>query len=86
MKTCGTCKHFGDLVDGLDQYGVGENGKDMPNKRFHKCKLLEHMNADRPFKLDGTAGVIDGSGYHAVFCVSEEFGCNQHAVRTGSAT
>lgn len=25
----------------------------------------------------GVAGVIDGSGYSATFCVSEEFGCNQ---------
>lgn len=44
------------------------------------------MNHSHPFPMAGTAGVIDGSGYHAAFCVSEEFGCNQHRARDPDST
>lgn len=84
MKTCGTCKHFGKLVEEVGSDSGPPDFNYVPNTRFHKCELLEHINAGRPQKLSGAAGVIDGSGYWAVFCVSEEFGCNQHAERTGA--
>lgn len=81
MNTCGTCKHFGELITRyLDR--ESEHGDDEPNTKFHQCLLLTHLNESRYTPLNApplpnvAAGVIDGSGYHAVFCVSEEFGCN----------
>jgi hypothetical protein len=77
MNTCGTCKYFGPLIEGtLDDYsGPGE----VPNTKYHECQLLKHMNGYPRF-VALPAGPIDGSGYRATFCVSEEFGCNQWAA------
>lgn len=73
-KTCGTCRYFGPVVGGtLDYYS---NEIEVMNEKFHVCQLLKHLNGSKR-DLDGAAGVIDGSGYQATFCVSEEFGCNQ---------
>lgn len=79
MNTCGTCKHFGPLVDReRDEYDVEDLGP--RNETLHQCLLLKHLNAYLAWKIDSAvAGVIDGSGYVATFCVSEEFGCNQWA-------
>lgn len=75
MNTCGTCKHFGKLVEGLDRHD--SEGEELPNTRYHQCMLLQHMNGSSQKPLAEAAGVVDGSGYFAVLCVSEEFGCNQ---------
>lgn len=85
MNTCGTCKYFGKLVDELfyfddDSPKADESGM-VNNQRLHVCELLKHLNKSCPFPLEEVAGVIDGSGYRATFCVSEEFGCNQWAQR-----
>lgn len=63
MNTCGTCKHFGPIVETISVY--------------HECLLLEHLNAARPCMTAPIAGVIDGSGYYATLCVKHDFGCNQ---------
>lgn len=80
MNTCGTCKHFGKLIEAsldVDEY---DSDYEEVNTRFHECTLLKHLNQNRFKKGEPqmhVAGVIDGSGYRATFCVSEEFGCNQ---------
>jgi hypothetical protein len=74
VNTCGTCKHFGRALE-FSEYDDDHNETIIT--KFHACKLLKHMNNCEGHKYDGVAGPIDGSGYHAVFCVSEEFGCNQ---------
>ena len=83
MNTCGTCRHFGPLING----GDWDDEKDdyVDNVRYHKCLYLEHLNDYRD--VDGyhwkdnpkPAGVMDGSGYYAAMCVTEDFGCNQWA-------
>jgi hypothetical protein len=78
MKTCGTCRHFGPL------YKISED--DLSNTRLHECQLLKHLNVppseeEHALFSNEAAGVVDGSGFHAAFCVSEEFGCNQHAEK-----
>lgn len=87
MNTCGTCKYFGELIRDLDAYDAEQDYAEIPNTRLHKCDLLKHLNvsgdsSERIAMQREPAGVIDGSGYHAAFCVSEEFGCNQHTPRT----
>lgn len=81
--TCGTCKYFGKLVEGsLDRWD-DDNDDEVVNTRFHVCDLLKHLNSsyDR-IPLTDAAGVIDGSGYHAAFCVTDEFGCNKWEPRS----
>jgi hypothetical protein len=77
MNTCGTCRFFGPLEDALDDYSGDE---DVPST-YHKCELLKHLNATYPRPTTEPAGVVDGSGYYAVLCVHEEFGCNQWQER-----
>lgn len=79
MNTCGTCKHFGKLADVcIDP----ENDDYVPNTIYHECTLLSHLNkTGTEEKWSAIAGVIDGSGYYAAFCVREEFGCNQWAAK-----
>lgn len=73
MNTCGTCKFFGPSISDEDQ-AVEE----LPTK-YHRCTLLGHLNdyRRRGNAVERVAGVVDGSGYHAALCVTEEFGCNQ---------
>ena len=76
MNTCGTCKFFGKQIvdDGWD--GYSPEGQ----TRFHKCELIRQLNKydeDRRAKESDVAVTMDGSGYFAALCVSEEFGCNQ---------
>lgn len=73
MNTCGTCKYFGPLVTELTDYSGDE---DVPST-YHTCLLLKHLNGRKHYSEEAPAGVIDGSGYWAAFCVHEEFGCNQ---------
>jgi hypothetical protein len=88
MKTCGTCRFFGKVYDRI--FFEEENGElqDVSVTRLHVCELLKHLNKGgeaetlRLFR-SVPAGVIDGSGYHATFCVSEEFGCNQWRAKEG---
>lgn len=78
MNTCGTCKHFGEPTPSYVWAGDGY----VSQTRLRACKLLEHLNrGDERKLLTEPAGVIDGSGYFATLCVSEEFGCNQWAAR-----
>jgi hypothetical protein len=74
MSTCGTCKHFGrELTDGVDSETF-----EPKLSGYHACDLVQHLNHYRRLAADKPpAGVQDGSGYFAVLCVSEEFGCNQ---------
>ena len=73
--TCGTCKYFG-----REYEHTTYNDDDTETvSNYHVCDLLNHLNSydsDAP-KGQRVAGAIDGSGYHAAFCVTDEFGCNQ---------
>lgn len=81
MNTCGTCKHFGDPVESLLDWDSSNDGSPIESP-YHVCKLLNHLNKRRaPYPTTDPAGVIDGSGYRAVLCVKEEFGCNQWAAK-----
>lgn len=78
VKTCGTCKHFG--PEKYFDYWDDAADDTVEVKKFHVCQFLQHLNdctADRKAMSTAIAGVTDGSGYHAAFCVSEDFGCNQ---------
>lgn len=77
MNTCGTGKHFGPLVPDMDD----DSGDETVPSTYHKCLLLKHLNDGRCV-MNAVAGVVDGSGYYAAFCVHEEFGCNQWAAPT----
>jgi hypothetical protein len=81
MNTCGTCKYFGDTQE--LSYWDDEKDEFIVNNRFRACQLLKHLNGSDGEKVHAAdiAGVKDGSGYHAVFCVSEEFGCNQWTAK-----
>lgn len=77
MNTCGTCKYFGEARS-FEEWREDED-EERVTLRLHKCELLKHLNGgdNEQFAWTDPAGVIDGSGYHAALCVSEEFGCNQ---------
>lgn len=82
MNTCGTCKYFGEPreIDWWDS----ETEQEGTITKFHVCDLIKHINGgntDRKASADAAAGVVDGSGYFAAFCVSDEFGCNQWKPR-----
>jgi hypothetical protein len=82
MNTCGSCKHFGEPYEHEIYEGKGDVEKTIVTK-YHFCMLLQHLNGygdDSP-KVQRPAGVIDGSGYSATMCVTEEFGCNQWSAR-----
>jgi len=82
-NTCGTCKYFGKLYE-LDRWD-SDKEEAIECTKFHICDLIQHLNGMdlKPEEVfAGAAGVIDGSGYHAAFCVSEEFGCNKWAPRS----
>lgn len=84
MNTCGTCKHFGELV--YLSYFDEAKDETVENKRLHVCRLLRQLNSiEENIKASilDPAGVIDASGYYAAFCVSEEFGCNQWKAADG---
>ena len=75
MNTCGTCRFRGDAIERYSK----EDGKDVATSYF-LCQKIKHLNGDE-FNYDDypkglLAGVIDGSGYHAVLCVETDFGCN----------
>jgi hypothetical protein len=72
MNTCGTCKYFGEKLEGRYHDDVD----DIVESDFHVCDLILH-NEDGLSKWPVPAYVIDGSGYYASLCVREEFGCNQ---------
>lgn len=80
MNTCGTCKHFGEVYESL-AWNADTDEDVSSGERFHVCGLVKHLNrgyGDTRLALHADpAAVIDGSGYYAAFCVSDEFGCNQ---------
>ena len=79
MNTCGTCRFFASTKLLLSYWPDGSDDE-IENTRLHICGLLKHLNendASRKAAMTAIAGVVDGSGYHAAFCVSEDFGCNQ---------
>ena len=82
MNTCGTCKYFGE-PRGIG-YWDAEADEWVDVTRFRKCNLLQHLNDSgaMPALANVPAGVIDGSGYAAALCVSDEFGCNQWSAAT----
>lgn len=82
MNRCGTCKHFGEPYE-LDTY---DDRDKTVTRVLHTCDWLQHLNgrggdAAAALLKAAKAGPIDGSGYHAAFCVSEEFGCTEWARR-----
>jgi hypothetical protein len=81
MNTCGTCRHFGPVYQ-MDEW-TPDRDEPIEHKRYHVCRLLKHINGYTDLYHE-VAGVTDGSGYHAAFCVSDEFGCNQWQGATSS--
>jgi hypothetical protein len=82
VNTCGTCKYFGGEDEPEFYLTHWDDGTDeeIQNLRLHPCQLLKHLNktcVNKAEAMTAVAGVVDGSGYHAVLCVSAEFGCNQ---------
>ena len=64
-----------DTKYGFCQVIVHLKGKTYGDDRIRK--LSEQDAECLPGSLTAVAGVVDGSGYHAALCVSDEFGCNQ---------
>ena len=86
MNTCGTCEHFGPRIRGereeLTEKGLGAICHFLPEEqgiKYHACTLLRHTYGDN--ELHQPAFPVDGSGYFAALCVSDEFGCNQWSAR-----
>lgn len=74
MNTCGTCKYFG----AARKLTLHEPDLREANGPYKVCGLIEHH--DYRSSLEGVlAYVVDGSGYYAALCVSEDFGCSQWA-------
>jgi hypothetical protein len=75
QRVCGNCRFLGREYK-RDVYD--DDGNDVDTPVYHVCELMEHLNdCDGPPKVWPLAGVTDGSGYAASFCVREEFACNQ---------
>ena len=72
MNTCGTCKYFG-----VDRKGM-RPGADTTESIYIPApyKVCGFMEME---PTDAVACVVDGSGFYAALCVSEDFGCNQWA-------
>ena len=86
-KTCGTCRFFGKVAHSEDEPLSRGQDEAMQPGRYHFCELIKHRNGYREIPSQTGAAptdgaiVIDGSGYFAALCVSEEFGCNQWKTR-----
>ena len=82
MNTCGTCKYFGRA---REQGLFTEDGNyEEQSAQYHVCDLIQHINGyDRETTPNSqqVAGVIDGSGWFAALCVTDEFGCNQWTAK-----
>ena len=75
MKTCGTCKYIKREKEMISHWD-GEKD-DLVEAEFYSCGRLKHLNGDDGLPaLSDPAGTIDGSGYYAALCVTDEFGCN----------
>jgi hypothetical protein len=80
MNTCGTCKYFGaqrkSMAEGADERRY------IPAP-YKACGFMEMewTYGDTPSTNGPIAFVVDGSGFYAALCVSEEFGCNEWAVK-----
>lgn len=80
LGRCKDCRHFGaEIVEDarLDTDAPVPTG-------FHACQFIEHVNGDdRKSSVSGShydaytknAGVEDGSGYHGILVVRDDFGC-----------
>jgi hypothetical protein len=72
MNTCGTCKHIKREARTVPRWD--DSAEDMVEAVFHVCGRLKHLNGDSLI-LSEPAGTLDGSGYYAALCVTDEFGC-----------
>lgn len=82
MNTCGTCRYFGKPINSREV--DWETGMDAAPSPLHKCELIAHDKARENYDVKAAAVVRDGSGFFAVLCVQEEFGCNQWQQITAS--
>jgi hypothetical protein len=79
MNTCGTCAYFGEEYT-QSTWKENADGDFLENveAKYHTCTLIRHINDySLSISKQEVAGVVDGSGYAASFCVTDEFGCNQ---------
>lgn len=85
MNTCGSCQFFGERITTCSK----ETDYEMVPTKYAYCTrpfFADTAGCREPEKLDaGPACVVDGSGYFAALCVSDEFGCNQWSARTSEA-
>ncbi len=79
MQTCGTCRFIKREERELTRWDDAKGDEEVAV--FHVCGRLAHLNHYRDEKerklSDQVAGIVDGSGYFAALCVTDEFGCNQ---------
>lgn len=68
-QRCGTCKHFGDVLTYTD------DDEEEIESDYHVCNRVQHMNKCHLASSHDSAGVMDGSDYHAALIVAEDFGC-----------
>ncbi|MGB8987986.1 MAG: hypothetical protein WCC37_15405 [Candidatus Sulfotelmatobacter sp.] len=81
MNTCGTCKYFGAQRESMAE-GADSSGTYIPAP-YKACGFMEmewHFG-DTPSQKNAVAFVVDGSGFYAALCVSDEFGCNQWTAK-----
>lgn len=72
MNTCGTCKYRGEPIQPEDW----DNGGKRAETTYFLCDRIKHDDRWSYMRNQG-AVVVDGSGYYAVLCVEDDFGCNK---------
>ena len=81
-NTCGTCKYRGKPITESD-FGTFDDSDPSAYRKvdtgYFLCDMIRHINGGDPngYERGLPAGVSDGSGYQAAFCVSSDFGCNR---------
>ena len=73
-QRCGTCKHFGDALT-FTEYVEDDHDEFEVDTKFHTCNRVQHTYKCHLTSMHDSAGVMDGSDYHAALIVAEDFGC-----------
>lgn len=77
-KTCGTCKYRGENI-AEEEWDWEAGGLRRRESKYFFCERIKHdgrMSSDLVARPQAErAAVVDGSGYYAALCVSDDFGC-----------